>query len=44
MEEMLLLETGNDLDEAGKPKNKRYLEKDLPVGRADNKGAGRLPA
>lgn len=30
MEEMLLLETGNDLDEAGKPKNKRYLEKDLP--------------
>ena len=30
MEELLLLETGKDMDKAGKPKNKTYLEKGLP--------------
>ncbi len=30
MEELLLLETGNNRDEGGKPKNKTYLEMELP--------------
>lgn len=30
MEELLLLETGNDVDVLGKPQNKEYLEKGLP--------------
>lgn len=30
MEELLLLETGNDRDEGGKPENKTYLEMGLP--------------
>ncbi len=30
MEELLLLETGNNRDEGGKPKNKTYLETKLP--------------
>ena len=30
MEELLLLETANNKDESGKPKNKAYLEMELP--------------
>lgn len=30
MEELLLLETGSDVDTKGKPKDKSYLEADLP--------------
>lgn len=30
MEELLLLEAGNSMDEDGRPKDKRYLEKGLP--------------
>ena len=30
MEELMLLETGNDVDTEGKPKNKSYLEAGLP--------------
>ena len=83
VEELVLLETGNDMDEDGRPRDKKYLETGLPeslqhsldefiavytgrkgsgvayglsvgrtlrlyqclpVGRADYKGTGRLPA
>lgn len=30
IEELILLETGSDMDKAGKPQNKTYLETELP--------------
>ncbi len=39
MEELILLETGNNVDAAGKPKKKEYLEIGLPesLQKADQK-------